>query len=143
MTLDHTVDVGWRRRPRPQDRRRADRERKVQAVPQSISEKQLRDTEGPVVDRDTENAAAKQLGTNDHIVMQVHTALRLAGTAGGIEPESWRVTADDLRGQLARRLRDERREINIPIVAGRSVVVDHDDLAKHASRLPRSCLNLR
>ena len=59
VLLDDRVDVLRRRRARPQDRRRADRERKIQRVAEAVGEEQLRHAEAAIRGGHAEDAFAR------------------------------------------------------------------------------------
>jgi hypothetical protein len=78
----YAVGTAWLGLLRQQNRGRADRERKVERVAETVGEEQLRDREGAVVRRDLEDAAAERLGAALHVVLEVDGALGKAGSPG-------------------------------------------------------------
>ena len=55
--------------------------------PKSVGEEQLGDAEAPVIFVDAEHAPGVRVGAHLHVVLKVHASLRLAGTAGRVQPE--------------------------------------------------------
>ena len=84
-----------------QHRRGADRQRKREAVAETVGEEQLRRREDDVVLADAEDRLRVELGGRDQARLHVHGAFRRAGRTRRIEPETGIVAG--------RRRRRERR----------------------------------
>ena len=141
MLLDQIVDIGRRRRTRPENARAPDRQREIQRVAQPIREEQLRDTEEPIGRPRAEHALREQLGANHHVVLQVHASLRPAGTARGVQPEGYGVATRGLCVEIGRPVVEQIRERCHRSRRPRDITGD-DDVAQEAQRLRRETLNL-
>src|SRR5439155_14837427 len=86
-SLDLRLDVGRRRRPRPEDGGRANRKGKGQRVSKAVGKEQLGQRKGPIRGGDPEDALRVARHGMDDVVMQVYGALRKSGGAGRVEPE--------------------------------------------------------
>src|SRR5207244_3991559 len=82
VLLDDGVHVLRRRRSGPQDRRRADRERKIQRVAEAVRKEQLRDAERPIGGTDPEDTLPQQLRRVDPVVLQMGRAHVTPGAGG-------------------------------------------------------------
>ena len=87
VALDLRIHVRRAGRPRPEDRRRADREGKGQCIAQSISEEQLRHRKGPVFSGDAQHALRVADHRIDDVVVEMDGPLGEAGGTRRVEPE--------------------------------------------------------
>ena len=112
VSLDDVVDLRRRNRSGPENGGRADCQRKVHAVPESVREKQLRDAEAAIVCCDAEHTPGVALGADRHVALQMDAGFRPAGAARRVQPERRGVLAGVCGLQLRRRALHERVEID-------------------------------
>src|SRR5262249_38222931 len=103
IVLDIGEDGLSGRTARRKDRGSTAGKRKIAGVAQAVGEKQPSDAEAAVVFIHPEDALRVQLGTNDHVVMQMNASLGGTRAAGGIEPECSFILARWLGGEIWRR----------------------------------------
>ena len=109
------------------DGRRADAEREEDAVAETVRVEQGRDGEVAIAFGRREHRRAVRLAAIDHVVLQVHGALREAGRARRVQPEA-RVVRRRVRGrELVRRRGQEalqRQRLRRCVASG------HDDVTQ-------------
>ena len=104
-----------------------DREREVHAVAQAVREEELRHAEASIPLVDAEHAARIVLGAHDHVVLEMHAALRVPRSARRIQPERRGVAAGRLRLEHGRRVGHELLEADRAAVV--HVFAGDDDMA--------------
>src|SRR5689334_24170916 len=100
MRVDNLEDGGWGGWSGEEDGAAADAEGEVQRVAEAVGEKQLGDAEATVLLGHVEDAASVEVGSDEHVVVQVNAALGEAGAAAGVEPERGVVFGGWLRFEL-------------------------------------------
>ena len=102
IAFDVGVNAGRSRTGGRENRRGADREREVAGIAEAVGEEETGDAEAAVACVDFEDGVGIVVRADDHVVMEMYTALGNAGGTGRVEPER-RVVFGGGRGGEVRR----------------------------------------
>src|SRR5439155_26641803 len=91
----------------PKDCGGAKAEGKIERVPETVGEEELRGGEADIIFLHSQNGFYKEIRDRDHIVLQVNCSFGRAGASGGIAPPGDVVLAGRFRLQAGGGLRSE------------------------------------
>ena len=114
MLLDDAINVSRDWRSTIEDARGAYAEWEIKSVAESIGKKELGHTEASIGLAYSKNILGVQFGAEDHIVVQMNAALRLAGAAGRVEPKCRSIRTRGLCLKFRRCLRHQLRQAMHP-----------------------------